>query len=96
LLAALASIKTWRPYLWGRKFKLVVDHSALQWLYLLKDTIEGGPASRLMRWALRLAKHTFEVIHKPSAEHCDADGLSRLCAHVGLADSWTTETLEPS
>ena len=49
-----------------------------------------------MRWALRLAEYTFEVIHKPGAEHCDADGLSRLCAHVGLADSWTTETLDPS
>ena len=26
LLAALACIKHWRPYLWGRRFTLIIDH----------------------------------------------------------------------
>ena len=30
LLAALEAIKSWRAYLWGRRFRLVIDHSALR------------------------------------------------------------------
>ena len=30
LLAAVACIKHWRAYLWGRHFKLIVDHAALK------------------------------------------------------------------
>jgi hypothetical protein len=43
LLAALESIRTWHPYLWGRPFKLIIDHAALRLLHSMKDTIEGGP-----------------------------------------------------
>jgi len=84
LLAALESIRNWRPYLWGRKFRLVIDHSALRWLHTMKDTVEGGPASRLMRWALKLAEYRFTIEHKPGALHKDADGISRLVAYIDL------------
>lgn len=80
LLAALECIKAWRPYLWGRRFKLVIDHSALRWLHTMRDTMEGGPASRLMRWILRLSEYDFVVEHKPGLLHKDADGVSRLAA----------------
>ena len=82
LLAALESIKSWRSYLWGRQFKLVVDHSALRWLHTMRDTMDGGPASRLMRWILRLQEYDFTVEHKPGTLHKDADGVSRLVAYV--------------
>jgi len=62
-----------RPYLWGRGFRLVIDYSALRWLHTMNDTIEGGPASRLMRWALKLAEYRFTIEHKPGALHKDAD-----------------------
>ena len=64
LLAALESIRNWRPYLWGRHFKLIIDHAALKWLHTMRDTFEGGPASRLMRWILKLSEYDFEVEHK--------------------------------
>ena len=73
LLAALESIRTWRPYLWGRRFLLVIDHAALRWLHTMKDTIEGGAASPLMRWNMKLMEYNFEVMHKPGKIHCDAD-----------------------
>ena len=83
LLAAVESIKHWRPYLWGREFKLVIDHSALRWLHTMRDTMEGGPASRLMRWILKLSEYNFTVEHKPGVAHKDADGVSRLAAAAG-------------
>jgi hypothetical protein len=53
LLAIICCIKQWRPYLWsasGKKFILRVDHAALLYLHTAKDTVGGGPASRLQRW----------------------------------------------
>ena len=87
LLAALESIKHWRPYLWGRRFRLVIDHIALKWLHTMRDTVEGGPASRLMRWILTLSEYQFTVEHKPGAIHKDADGISRLAAAVVRANT---------
>ena len=78
LLGVVESVKNWRPYLWGREFKLVIDHAALRWLHTMRDTMEGGPASRLMRWILRLSEYRFTVEHKPGKIHSDADGVSRL------------------
>jgi hypothetical protein len=82
LLAALEAIRNWRPYVWGRRFKLVIDHAALRWLHTMKDQVSGGPASRLTRWALKLSEYNFEVEHKPGANHCDADAISRLVAAI--------------
>ena len=85
LLAAVESIKNWRPYLWGRQFSLVIDHAALRWLHTMRDTMEGGPASSLMRWILKLQEYNFEVQHKPGVLHKDADGVSRLVMAVNAA-----------
>jgi len=94
LLAALSSIKNWRPYLWGRKFLLIVDHVALKWLHSIRETIEGGPASRLMRWILKLAEYNFEVEHKAGVLHCDADGVSRLVAAAYKYEQADEERME--
>jgi hypothetical protein len=56
LLAALECIRHWRPYLWGRRFKLIIDHAALRWLHSMKTDVVGGPASRLT-----LGPQTFRV-----------------------------------
>ena len=82
MLAAIEAIRNWRPYLWGRQFKLVIDHSALRWLHTMRDTMEGGPASRLMRWIIKLQEYNFHVEHKPGVLHKDADGVSRLVSPV--------------
>ena len=82
MLAAIRCIKHWRTYLWGRRFKLVVDHQALRWLHTMRDTMEGGPASRVMRWILSLQEYDFDVEYKPGSLHKDADGISRLATPV--------------
>jgi hypothetical protein len=38
-------IKHFRPYLYGRKFKIISDHKPLMWIMSVKD-----PGSRLLRW----------------------------------------------
>ena len=81
LLAIICCIKQWRPYLWsasGKKFILRVDHAALLYLHTAKDTVGGGPASRLQRWYLKLQEYRFEVWHRPGRIHYDADFISRM------------------
>ena len=81
LLAIVSCIKHWRPYLWsasGKKFILRVDHAALLYLHTAKDTVGGGPASRLQRWYLKLQEYRFEVWHRPGRIHYDADFISRM------------------
>lgn len=73
LLAIVWAIKQFRPYLWGRHFKIVTDHRPLRWLISLKD-----PGSRLTRWTIKLSEYDFEVIHKPGKSNQNADALSRI------------------
>lgn len=73
LLAVVWSVKYFRPYLWGRHFKVVSDHRPLRWLMSLKD-----PGSRLTRWTIKLSEYDFEVIHRPGKANSNADALSRI------------------
>ena len=49
-------------------------------------------SSRLQCWAIILSAYTYEVKHKPSEQHGNADGLSRLPLEVDK--EWTDETQE--
>lgn len=72
LLAIIFAINTFRPYLYGYKFKIVTDHRPLTWLFNAKD-----PGGRLLRWRLKLEEYEYEIIYKPGKINCNADALSR-------------------
>lgn len=72
LLALVYGVQHFRPYLYGKKFKLVTDHKPLTWLHKLKD-----PTSRLARWRIKLAEYDYEIIYKPGKINANADALSR-------------------
>ena len=48
-LALVERIKKFQPYLFGRKFTVITDHSSLKWLMNVKDA-----TGRLARWSLLL------------------------------------------
>lgn len=73
LLSILVATKTFRPYLYGRKFKLVTDHRPLTWLFSIKD-----PGSKLARWRLKLEEYDYQIIYKPGKQNTNADALSRI------------------
>ena len=72
LLAVVWATTHFRQYLIGRRYLLRTDHSALQWLFNMKD-----PRGQLARWVLHLSEMEFDIVHRRGALHNDADALSR-------------------
>lgn len=71
-LAIIYSINHFRPYLYGRKFKIVTEHKPLVWLNSIK-----GPSTRLWKWRTKLAEYKFEIYYKKNSLNSNADALSR-------------------
>ncbi|GBG77209.1 hypothetical protein CBR_g23536 [Chara braunii] len=72
-LAVVWGVQHFRPYLYGQKFVLVTDHQPL--LSLRNNT---DYTSTLGRWAVRLQDYDFNICHRATRQHGNADGLTRL------------------
>ncbi|KAE8976799.1 hypothetical protein PR001_g25316 [Phytophthora rubi] len=70
--AVIWVVKLFRSYLNGRKFRLVTDHAALNWLMTSKDL-----TGRVHRWALQLQEYDFEIVYRPGKDSFVVDALSR-------------------
>eukprot|EP00731_Ephydatia_muelleri_P024551 Em0016g822a len=89
LLALVWSVRQFRAYLWGRRFVVRTDHSALRWLRSFKD-----PQGQVARWLEILAEFDFDVIHRPGLRHGNADALSRIqCKQCGMHNGSVTPCL---
>lgn len=71
-LAVVWSLKKFRTYLEGYKFKVVTDHQSLKWLRELQN-----PSGRLCRWAIDLQEFDFTIEYRKGALNILADALSR-------------------
>jgi len=72
LLAVIKSVKHFRPYLYGRRFRLRTYHASLIWLCKRAE-----PSNQVARWLEILAEFSYRMEHRPGKKHGNADGLSR-------------------
>ena len=72
-LAVVWAVKLFRPYLLGRKFTIITDHSALT--ELLKTP---NPTGIIARWIVILTEYEFIIKYRPGRVNESADFLSRL------------------
>lgn len=73
LLAIVWSVKYFRPYLYGRRFKIQTDHRPLIYLFGMRD-----PSSRLLKFRLQLEEYNFTVEYLKGKNNSVADALSRI------------------
>ncbi|XP_053618601.1 uncharacterized protein K02A2.6-like [Plodia interpunctella] len=77
-LAIYYGVLKHHQYLFGRRFTLRSDHKPLTYIFGDKKGIPQTAASRLQRWAARLAAYDFDIQFVRSADNGPADTLSRL------------------
>lgn len=82
LLAIVWAVKYFRPYLFGRKFKIFTDHRPLTWVMNLKE-----PNSKLIRWRLKLEEYDYEIVYKKGKLNTNADALSRVKINEPLEEN---------
>ena len=78
-LAIVFGVTKFNKFLYGRKFTLLTDHEALTVIFGPKKRIQPLAAARLQRprWTLILMAHQYNIIYRKSANHANADVLSR-------------------
>ena len=77
-LSLIFGVKRFHAYLYGRKFTIITDHKPLTAILGPKKGIPSLAAARLQRWAWILSAYKYEIEFRPTGEHGNADGLSRL------------------
>lgn len=75
-LAILWSVNYLRPYLYGRKFKIMTDHQPIKFLHAKYRGKDMSP--RHQRWLLKLGEYDFEIEYIKGKENKVADFLSRI------------------
>eukprot|EP00923_Selenidium_pygospionis_P042587 GHVN01073599.1.p1 GENE.GHVN01073599.1~~GHVN01073599.1.p1 ORF type:complete len:499 (-),score=36.13 GHVN01073599.1:1844-3205(-) len=88
-LAIVFALKKFRYIIHGRRFRVVTDHRALQWLDKHKDE-----KSKLMRWALEMQEMgDFLIEYRAGVDNGNADAFSRL-VDTGEANKLEDEEIE--
>jgi hypothetical protein len=73
LYAIVLAVEHFKQFLYGIEFKVITDHQPLKYLFSIKE-----PASRLIRWMLRLSMFRFKIFYRKGIKNGNADALSRL------------------
>lgn len=78
-LAIIWSINYFRPYLYGRKFKIRTDHQPIKYL---QAKYKGKDLSRRhQRWLLKLGEYDYDIEYLKGKNNKVADFLSRVENH---------------
>ncbi|KAI9557180.1 hypothetical protein GHT06_016988 [Daphnia sinensis] len=71
-LAIVWALKKFRSYVYGRRFSVLTDSSAVRWLWSKKEV-----SGKFARWILALQEFDFEIRHIKGVNNLVADALSR-------------------
>lgn len=88
LLSIVWAIKHFRPYLYGRRFRILTDHRPLVYLFGMKD-----PSSRLIKFRLALEEYDFYIEYIKGSLNGPADALSRIRVSSDDLKGMSVETL---
>ena len=77
--AIVESIREWRHFLIGRKFKLVTDQKSISFMFnnQRKSKIKNV---KIARWRIELSQYKFDIKYRPGKDNVAADTFSRIAA----------------
>ena len=71
-------VKIFHSYSYGHPFTLISDHKPLLSLFNEVKAVSPQASARIQRWALTLATYEYTMAYRQSADHGNADAMSRL------------------
>jgi len=71
ILAIVIAVRTWRPYIIGRRFTIQTDHQSLR--HLLEQRIL---TPEQQKWMGKLVGYDYEITYRPGKTNSAADALS--------------------
>ena len=77
-LGIVFGVQKFDKYMHGRTFHLLTDHKPLLTILGPKTAVPTLAAARIQHWAVILQAYNYQVEYRSSAEHANADALSRL------------------
>ena len=92
-LGVVWGVKRFHQYLNGTSFTLITDHQPLTTLFSPDRPMSATAASRLQRQALFLASYSYKIQYRNTAQHANADALSRLPLETPQP-TWEEEDVE--
>ena len=76
-LSIIFGVKKFHQYLSGRHFQLTIDHKPLLAIFSPEKSLPVMTLQRLQRWALIMMGYDYHIVYRKSADHANADALSR-------------------
>jgi hypothetical protein len=98
-LALVWALRKLSHYVDGPKLTVVTDHSALRWIWSIKEPVN----QRLLRWSIFLnpLKDKVDIIHRPGLRQTNVDPLSRYpsaypttTTHITISSQWREKFIE--
>lgn len=77
-LSIIFEVRKFHKYLYGRKFAVITDHKLFWQSLALKSAVPTLAALRMQRWALIPMAYSYNIEYHKSADHANANALSRL------------------
>ncbi|XP_036345449.1 uncharacterized protein K02A2.6-like [Rhagoletis pomonella] len=93
-LSIVFGVTRFHQYLYGRRFELTSDHQPLVTIFHPHKKLPVATLHRLQRWAIFLQAYDYTIRYKNTAQHANADALSRLPMGEDLEfDYWENKIL---
>lgn len=77
-LAIVFTVERFHQYLYGRTFKIYMDHKPLMRLFSETKCIPTLASARIQRRGLTLSTYQYAIVYRAGEDDANADALSRL------------------
>lgn len=95
-LGVIFAFQKFYKYIWGRKFKLIIDNAPLKSIFNPIKPLSILATDRLIRWSIFIRSFTFEIEHRKSELLSPADVMSRLPSENKIVEPVYNIELLPS